>query len=295
VKLEKRKLGKTEQMSSILTFGGFAVGFSVTQKEVDAAIEMTLEAGINRVDVAPDYGEAEARLGSYFKRHGNGFFLGCKTTERTSAGAWESLKKSLERLHVDYFDIFQFHGVKNQTELDTILGPDGALEAVLEAKKQGLVRFIGITGHHPVLFNEALKRFDFDTVMFPLNRVHAAHFNNWNDWRPLLKTAREKNVGVFAIKTVAKRVWPDGEEGEHKYQTWYEPFDEAEDIEKCVRYTLSQDICTAALPGELKLWPNVIKAAQKFKPMTPKEQKQAIAEVSQYPPLHAEWMEISNW
>jgi predicted aldo/keto reductase-like oxidoreductase len=266
--MEQRRLGKTGQISSILTFGGFAIGFNVAQKEVDAAIEMALEAGVNRVDVAPDYGKAEVRLGSYFKRHGNPFFLGCKTTQRTKTEARESLEKSLEKLHVDYFDIFQFHGVKNQTELDTILGPDGALEAVLEARKQGLVKFIGITGHHPVLFNKALQQYDFDTVMFPLNRVHAAHFNNWNDWRPLLETAREKNVGVFAIKTVAKRVWPDGEEGGHKYQTWYEPFDKTEDIEKCVRYTLSQDITTAVLPGELKLWPDVIKAAQRFEPMT---------------------------
>ena len=293
--MEKRMLGRTGQESSILTFGGFAVGFDITQKQADAAIEMALEAGINRVDVAPDYGEAEARLGSYFKRHGNSFFLGCKTNARTKSGTWEELKQSLEKLHVDHFDVYQFHGVKNKAEVDTILGPDGALEAVLEAKKQGLVRCIGITGHHPVLFNQALKRYDFDTVMFPLNRVHAAHFNEWNDWRPLLETARRKNTGVFAIKTVAKRVWPEGEAPAHKYNTWYEPFDKPGEIEKSLRYTLSQDITSAALPGELALWPAVIKAAQRFKPMTLKEQQEAVTEVSQYPPLYAEWMEISNW
>lgn len=282
-------------MSSIITFGGFAVGFEVTQKEADAAIQTALEAGVNQVDVAPSYGKAEARLGSYFRRHGNDFFLSCKTTDRTRAGAWESINKSLDTLHVDHCDVFQFHGVKNETELNTILGPEGALEAVLEAKKEGLVRFIGITGHHPLLFNEALKRYDFDTVMFPLNRVHAAHFNNWNDWRPLLKTARQKDVGVFAIKSVAKRVWPDGDGASHKYNTWYEPFDKAGEIEKCLRYTLSQDITTAVLPGELKLWPMIFRAAEKFRPMTPKEQEQTVAEVSQYPPLFAEWMEQSNW
>jgi predicted aldo/keto reductase-like oxidoreductase len=272
-------------MSSIITFGGFAVGW-VTQKEADAAIEGALKAGINRVDVAPSYGEAEARLGSYFKRHGNSFFLGCKTSDRTKKGAWESIKCSLERLHVDYFDLFQFHGLK-RTDLDAVLGPDGALEAVLEAKEQGLIHFIGITGHHPVFFNEAIKRYDFDTVMFPLNRVHAAHFNDWNDWRPLLKSAREKDIGVFAIKTTAKRTWGDGEETGHKYNTWYEPFDNAEDLEKCFRYTLSQDITSVVLPGELKLWPMIFKAIERFKPMTLKEQRQVIDEVSQYPPLHA--------
>src|SRR5512137_2424362 len=171
--MEKRRLGRTGHMSTIITFGGFAVGW-VTQKEADAAIETALKAGINTVDVAPSYGEAEARLGSYFKRHGNSFFLNCKSTDRTKEGAWDSLKRSLERLHVDHCDLFEFHGLKEK-DLDTVLAPGGALEAVLEAKKQGLVRFIGITGHHPFFFNEAVKRYGFDTVMFPLNRVHAAH------------------------------------------------------------------------------------------------------------------------
>jgi predicted aldo/keto reductase-like oxidoreductase len=293
--MEKRQLGRTGHMSSIVTFGGFAVGFDITQKEADAAIEAALEAGVNHVDVAPSYGQAEARLGSYFQRHGNPFFLNCKTTQRTGRGARESLEKSLNLLQVDHCDLFQFHGVKNHIELNTILGPDGAMEAVLEAKKQGLVRFIGITGHHPMLFNEAIGRFEFDTVMFPLNRVHAAHFVGWNDWRPLLKTARKKNMGVFAIKSVAKRVWPEGEEVAHRYNTWYEPFEEADDIEKCIRYTLSQDITTAVLPGELKLWPMIFKAAENFEKMDLKEQKRAIAEVSEYPPLFAEFMELSNW
>jgi aryl-alcohol dehydrogenase-like predicted oxidoreductase len=288
--VEKRRLGRTGQMSSILTFGGFAIGW-VNQKEADAAIEMALKAGINHVDVSPIYGGAESRLGSWFQRHGNDFFLGCKTEARTKTEAWESLKRSLETLHIDHCDLFQFHGVKNNSELNTILGPGGALEAFLEAKAQGLLRFIGITGHFPPLFNEALKRFDFDTVMFPLNRVHAAHFNDRNDWRALLKTARKKDVGVFAIKSVAKRVWEDGDEAPHKYNTWYEPFDEAEEIEKSLRYTLSQDITSVALPGELKLWPMVIAAAQRFRPMTPKEQRQVISEAAQYEPLFAPWME----
>jgi len=290
--MEKRRLGRTGHMSSIITFGGFAVGW-VSQKESDTAIETALEAGINTVDVAPSYGGAEARLGSYFERHGNSFFLNCKSTARTKKGAWESLKQSLETLHVDHCDLFEFHGLKS-TDLDSVLGPDGALEAALEAKKQGMVRFVGITGHHPVFFNEAIKRYNFDTVMFPLNRVHAAHFNDWNDWRPLLKTARQKDMGVFAIKSVAKRVWPGGEEAGHKYNTWYEPFDEAEDIEKSLRYALSQDITSAVLPGELKLWPMIFEAAERFKPMTQKEQRQVIDEVAQYPPLHAPFFD-QDW
>lgn len=288
--MEKRRLGKTGQMSSIITFGGFAL-FRVKQKEADAAIEMAISVGINHIDVSPIYGQAEARLGSWFGRHGNSFFLGCKTAERTKTEAWEGLKRSLETLKVDHFDLFQFHMVDNKKELDTILGPGGALEAILEARAQGLVRLIGITGHHPPLHNEALNLFDFDTVMFPLNRVHAAHFNDWNDWRQLLETTRKKDIGVFAIKSVAKRLWEDQDEGHHKYNTWYEPFDEAKEIEKSLWYTLSQDITSAVMPGELKLWPVVIDAAKRFEPLTQKKQKQVIAEVTQYQPLFAPWME----
>jgi aryl-alcohol dehydrogenase-like predicted oxidoreductase len=288
--MEKRRLGKTGQISSILTLGGFAFS-RATQKESDLGIEMALKAGINRVDVSPVYGEAEARLGSWFGRHGNSFFLGCKTAERTKTGAWEGLKRSLETLKIDHFDLFQFHMVDNQSNLDAILGPGGALEAVLEAKKQGLVRFIGITGHHPHLHNKALQSFDFDTVMFPLNRVHAGHFNGWNDWRPLLNIARQKDVGVLAIKVVAKRLWEVQTQDGHKYNTWYEPFDDALEIEKCYRYTLSQDITSAVMPGELQLWPAIITAAERFAPITPKEQQSIISEVSQYPPLHADFMD----
>jgi aryl-alcohol dehydrogenase-like predicted oxidoreductase len=286
----KRRLGKTGQMSTIITFGAFALS-QVKQKEADAGIEMALKAGINHIDVSPLYGQAEARLGSWFGRHGNSFFLACKTAERTRTGAWEGLKHSLETLKVDHFDLYQFHMVDKKQDLDAILGPGGALEAVLEAKMQGLVRFIGITGHHPPLYNEALQRYDFDTVLFPLNRVHAAHFTGWNDWRTLLKTSRQKDVGVLAIKSVAKRLWPDESAELHKYQTWYEPFDDPADIEKGLRYTLSQDITSAVTPGELKLWPAIIAAGERFQPMTPQEQQQVISEVAKYPPLFASFME----
>jgi aryl-alcohol dehydrogenase-like predicted oxidoreductase len=288
--MEKRKLGKTGQMSTILTFGGFALS-RLKQKEADAGIEMALHAGINHLDVSPLYGEAERRLGSWFGRHGNSFFLGCKTAERTKAAAWEGLKRSLDTLKVDHFDLFQFHMVDRTKDLDTILGPGGALEAVLEAKKQGLVRFIGITGHHPPLHNEALLRFAFDTVMFPLNRVHAAHFSGWNDWRQLLETARQKSVGVLAIKSAAKRIWEDQAAAVHKYHTWYEPFDDPSDLEKCLRYTLSQPVTSAVLPGEIRLWPAIIEAAARFVRLTKAEQASVVAAVSQYPPLIASFME----
>jgi aryl-alcohol dehydrogenase-like predicted oxidoreductase len=282
--METRRLGKTGHMSSIVVFGGFAVGW-VSQDEADTALDMALENGINHIDVSPIYGEAEARIGSWNRRHGSQFFLACKTHEREKAGAWESLKRSLDTLKVDHFDLFQFHGVDNVETLDTILGPGGALEAVREAKEQGLVRYIGITGHNPPLQSQALQRFDFDTVLFPLNRVHAAHPTDWNDFRSLLQTARQKDVGTLAIKSIAKGTWQNSDRTTHPYNTWYEPFDEPGEIEKSLWYTLSQDITSAVLSGDLKLWPMLIDAARRFKPLNEREQNEVVAQAAQYQPL----------
>ena len=279
--MEKRRLGKTGHMSSILTLGGAALG-TVTQAEADAAITMAMEHGINHIDVAPSYGEAELRIGPWMPQHRNDFFLGCKTTERDKAGAWESIKRSMDRLQVSNFDLFQFHGVDDLDTLDTILNPGGALEAVLEAKQQGLIKFIGITGHRPNVYVEALKRFDFDTVLFPLSRVHAAHFDKDNDFRPLLDLAKQKDVGLITIKAISKRVWPSID---RSYRTWYEPFDSQEDIERSLGYTLSQGATTCPMPSDVQLWPMVIEAAERFTQMTEEEQAVVVDEVTHYQPI----------
>ena len=282
--METRRLGRTGHMSSIIAFGGFAL-LQATQKDADTALETALANGINHIDVSPMYGQAETRIGSWFGRNGKQFFLGCKTHEREKTAAWESLKRSLDLLKVDRFDLFQFHGVDSIETVNTILGPGGALEAVIEAREQGLLEYIGITGHRPDVQNEALELFNFDTVMFPLNRVHAAHPEKWNYFIPLLKTAREKDTGVLAIKSVAKQLWENPDRASHTYQTWYHPFDEATEIEKSLWYTLSQDITAAVLPGDLRLWPMAIDAAQRFKPLDAGAQKSVIKEVEQYQAL----------
>ncbi len=281
--MEKRRLGKTEHMSTILTLGGAAF-IAATQAEADAAINLAMEHGINHIDVAPTYGDAELRIGPWMPKHRNDFFLGCKTTERDKTGAWESIKRSMERLKVSYFDLFQFHAVDDLNTLETILNPKGALEAVLEAKQQGLIKYIGITGHRPNVYVEALKRFSFDTVLFPLSRVHAAHFDNDNDFRPLLDLAKSNDVGMIAIKAISKRVWPSKD---RPYHTWYEPFDSQVDINRSLRYTLSQGVTTYPMPSDVKLWPMVIEAAEGFTPMTSEEQIAAVEEVMQYQPISA--------
>ena len=276
--MNKRKLGKTGHMSSIVTFGTAAF-WKVSQAEADAAINLAIEHGINHFDVAPSYGQAERRLAPWMEKHHKEVFLACKTAERNRTKAWDSIKRSLETLRVDYFDLYQFHGVNDLETLYIILGNNGALEAVLEAREQGLVRHIGITGHRPFVLVEALNRFEFEAVLFPLNRVLAAHRNDYSDFASLIDIARQKDVGTIAIKAIAKQPW---EVKMHIYSTWYEPFDEQVDIDKSLWYTLSHDITTAALPGDLSLWPAVIGAAKRFKPLNPQEQEEAVSQVRQY-------------
>jgi len=279
--MEKRRLGKTEHMSSIITFGSAAL-WSVTQGEADAAIELAVKYGVNHYDVSPMYGQAELRLGPWMEKHHKDIFLACKTAERSKTRAWESIKRSLETLKVDYFDLYQFHGVSDLETLNVVLGPGGALEAVLEAKEQGLVHHIGLTGHRPFVHIEALNRFDFETVLFPVNRVLAAHRNDYNDFTLLLEITQKKDIGTIGIKAVTKRPW---ESTMHMYRTWYEPFDKQAEIERCLWYSLSQGITTAALPSDLSLWPLILDAAERYRPLSQLEQEDAIAEVQQYRPL----------
>ena len=279
--MEKRRLGRTQHMSSIITFGSAAL-WQVTQAQADTAIELAIEHGVNHFDVAPTYGQAEVRLGPWMEKHHKEIFLGCKTHERSKTKAWESIKRSLEMLRVDYFDLYQFHGVNDLETLNIILGVGGALEAVLEAREQGLVRYIGITGHRPFVQVEALNRFQFDTVQFPLNRVLAAHSNDYTEFTVLLDLARQKEVGTIGIKAFAKRPW---QSTMHMYRTWYEPFGEQTEIDKSLWYALSQGITTAAMPADLSLWPLAISSAERFKALGAGEQEEVVSQVRQYRPI----------
>jgi len=279
--MQCRRLGRTGHESSVISFGGAAL-WDVTQEEADAAIQMAIEHGVNHFDVAPRYGIAELRLGPMAERYRKEIFLACKTTERSRAGAWESIKRSLDRLRTDYFDLYQLHMVSDAETLNVVLGPGGALEAIVEARDQGLIRYIGITGHRPYVQIEAINRFDFDTVLFPLNRVLAAHPNDYTEFRFLIDTTQKKDIGTIAIKAIAKQPWNPGV---RMYRTWYEPFTEQVDIDKSIWYTLSQGISTTVLPADLRLWPKVIDAAERFKPMGEKEQEAVISEAGVYKPI----------
>ena len=281
--MDKRRLGKTEMEVSVVSFGSCAI-MRASEKEADETIEKVLAEGMNHFDVAPIYGLAEKHIGSWIKRNGKTFSLSCKTTERKKEKVWESIKRSLDTLNIDQFDIYQFHGVDDIETLDILTSSSGGLEAVLEARDQKLLKFIGITGHVPPTHYEALSRFDFDTVMFPLNRIHAANPRDWNNYHPLLEQTRQKDVGVFIIKSIAKGAWTEPKPP-HKYNTWYEPFDQKTEIEKSIWFALNQDVSSVVNSGDMTLIPDIIEAAKSFKGLSEQQEKDIIYESSRFEPL----------
>jgi aryl-alcohol dehydrogenase-like predicted oxidoreductase len=284
--METRRFGRTGHRSTVAIFGAACLG-KVTQAEADATMEKVIAAGVNHIDVAPSYGEAEVRLGPWMARERKRFFLGCKTTERTKAGAAAELRRSLDRLRVDSFDLFQLHAVRTMEELDQVTAPGGALEAVLEARAEGLTRFIGITGHGvdaPAVYLEALRRFDFDSVLFPLNFVQYANPAYRRNAEELIRQCRARDVGAMVIKAICRRPWGDRPQA---YNTWYEPFTDAEHVQQAVNFCLSQDVTGLCTVGDVAVLPLVLEACAKFKRMSAEQQEAVIATAGQYEPLFA--------
>lgn len=270
--MEQRRLGRTENQSTVIIFGGFAIG-RVTQADADRSIDLALQHGVNHIDVAPTYGDAELRLAPCLARHREGVFLACKTAKRTRDEAWDELKRSLDRMGVASLDLYQLHSVGTMEELDLALAPGGAIEALLEAREQGLVRFLGITGHGlaaPSTHVKALQLFDFDAVMFPLNYILWSNPIYRQDAESLLSLAHSKDVGVQIIKSIAHSGWGDRT---RIYRTWYEPFSEQEGIDKALWFALSQPVTAAASVGDINLLPKVLDAAERFRQLDPMDEQ----------------------
>ncbi|MFX1335422.1 MAG: aldo/keto reductase [Promethearchaeota archaeon] len=293
--MKQRQFGETGYKASIITLGGCALGWlheqesKTAQERADKAIEEVIKGGINIIDVAPSYGEAEVRLSPWMQKIRDKVFLAEKTMERTKEGAWNELNRSLERLGVSDFDLYQFHAVSTMDELQQILGKGGALEAFEEAKETGLIKNIGITCHNDMrILLKALKTYeDFNTILLPVYVAAMAHPHPSNDFQPVLESAQEKNVGVIAIKAISRRRWTFAK----KYGTWYQPLDEQQWINDAVGYTLSQEgVATYSLPCDLRLWPLVLEAGNKFKKLEKSEQKEIIqrAKADSFKPLFPE-------
>jgi aryl-alcohol dehydrogenase-like predicted oxidoreductase len=228
-----RPLGRTGHRSSVLAFGGAAFWSDTDDARACAALEDALARGVNHVDVAPSYGEAERLLGPAIARHRDRIFLACKTMERRARKARDELHRSLERLRTDRIDLYQCHAVSDAFDLERLLGPGGALEAIVEARDAGLVRFVGITGHHCAVLQAALARFPFDTVMFPVNPIQAADPRPATDYRPLLAATIARGIGAIGIKAIARGPWAS--RAEQTYTTWYRPFDDPAEMARRLR------------------------------------------------------------
>lgn len=282
--METRRFGRTAHMSTVAVFGAAAF-WEITQEDADKVIESVIAAGINHIDVAPSYGQAEIRIGPWMPRARGRFFLGCKTMERTKAGAWKEMQESLERLQTEAFDLYQCHAITTMEELDAVTMKGGALEAFVEARRAGLTKFIGITGHGadaPKIYLEALRRFDFDSVMFPLNFIQMASPEFRKHAEELIATCKAKDVGLLIIKSVTKAPWG---ERQHTATTWYEPFDKSAEIQRAVNFVLSQDVTGLCTAGDTRVLPLVIQACENFSRLSKDEVEEMIKSGGQFEPL----------
>jgi len=282
--MEKRRMGRTGHLSTVAIFGAAAF-WDVDQSEADQIMELVISHGINHIDVAPSYGKAEVRLGPWLSRERDRFFVGCKTMERSKEGATMEMRQSLDRLHIDHFDLYQIHAVTNLEELDAVTRPGGALEAIIEAREAGLTRSIGITGHGvgaPALFLEAIRRFDFDTVLFPLNFIQYGDSSFRSNAEELIRQCREKDVGTMVIKSITKGPWGKMEK---IYNTWYEPFSAVEHIQSAVNFVLSQDVTGLCTAGDTSLLPTVLGACENYQGLNRAEQEKMISRARDYEPL----------
>jgi len=280
--MRKRTLGRTGHKSSLITLGGAIFIYPISQEEGDAFIKLALDHGVNHVDVAPTYGDAEVRLGKWVKEYRKNLFLACKTTKRTKKEAAEEFSRSLNRLQTDYFDLYQLHGLDDPEELKVALSENGAIRAVLEAKEHGLVKHIGITSHNPENILRALEAFDFDTVLLPVNYVLHAHPEPKNDYEPVLALAKKRNLGVIAMKSIAKGPWPSKEKS---HNTWYQPFATPEEVDEALRFTLSQSVTTATSSSDIRIAKMMIDAAERYTKMDEKEKQKLLLKASTYRPL----------
>lgn len=261
--IPKSLFGRTGHLSTRTIFGAAALG-RVTQAEADRTLDVLLEYGINHIDTARNYGDAELRIGPWMKKGlRQNFFLATKTQERTYAAAKAQIHESLERLQTDHVDLLQLHFLVDPHEWEVALGPGGALEAAIEAQAQGLTRFIGVTGHElsaPAMHLRSLARFDFDSVLLPCNYLLMQNPHYATDFKALMKICQERNVAVQTIKGIARRRWGDGPQTS---ATWYEPLSEQADVDLAVWYVLGLPGIFLDTAGDIHVLPKVLDAANR--------------------------------
>jgi predicted aldo/keto reductase-like oxidoreductase len=264
--LERRALGRTGEKLSIVGFGGVVV-MNATSEQASARVRAAIDQGVNYFDVAPSYGNAEDMLGPALEPHRKGVFLACKTQERTRAGAARELESSLAKLRTDHFDLYQHHAVTRKADVETILGPGGAMEAFEAAKQAGQVRFLGFSAHSVEAAMALMDGYAFDAILFPVNYAtwHAGSFGP-----QVLERAKQKGMGILCLKAMAKGPWPEGAAKRYA-KCWYEPLDTPEDAAMGLRFTLSHPVTAAIPPGDEGLFELALRLAKRFEPLSAAE------------------------
>lgn len=255
--------GRTGHESTRAIFGGAALS-KVTQDEADQTLEVLLRYGVNHIDVAAGYGDAELRIAPWLRKHPGRFFLATKTGERTYDKAKRQIHQSLERMGVERIDLIQLHSLADPIEWDLALSPNGALDACIEAREQGLVRFIGVTGHGTQIAAthlRSLERFDFDSVLLPYSYIMIQDPHYAATFERVVEVCQGRNVAVVTIKSIARRPWWGRE---RTRATWYEPFGDQQDIDAAVHWVLARPGIFLATVGDIHLLPKVLDAASRF-------------------------------
>src|SRR4051812_22439720 len=282
--IERAPFGATGHESSRAIFGAAALG-SVSKQDADGALELLLRHGVNHIDVAAAYGDAELRIATWLRRHEGEFFVATKTGERTYRGAREEIRRSLDRLGVDQVDLIQLHNLVDVIEWEIALGADGALEAAIEAREEGLVRFIGVTGHGlsvPEMHRRSLERFPFDSVLAPYNFVQMQDPRYAETFEAVAALAKERNVALQTIKSLARRRW-DGRE--HTAATWYEPLRDQADIDLAVHWVLGRPEAFLLTTGDVEILPRLLDAAGRFTGRPSDDEMAGLAARAQAEPL----------
>jgi aryl-alcohol dehydrogenase-like predicted oxidoreductase len=297
-RMEQRRLGRIGHMSSVIMYGG-AMLSEATQEVADASIRLALESGINHFDTAAAYGDSELRLGAWMPRIRDRIFLATKTGDRTAAGAYDSIRRSLERLRVDRLDLIQLHAVCDHDDLDRVTGHGGALQGAIRAKDEGLVGAIGITGHGmkaSTVHLEALRRFAFETVLTPHSYALSRYPDYLRDFEELVEETRVQDAGLMLIKAVARNLWRTGEGP--RYSTWYEPLDQQRFIDAAVAFALARREATGiCAPGDVVLLPRVVEAERRSGTTSPEDAAAVLGRIPDLEPpfVRNEGRDVPEW
>lgn len=261
--IEQHVFGRSGHNSTRTLFGAAALG-GVTQDEADRTLEALLQYGVNHIDTAASYGESELRIGPWMAQHRADFFLATKTGDRTYGAARDSIHRSLERLRVDSVDLIQLHNLADPGEWEVAMGPGGALEAAIEARDQGLVRYIGVTGHGwniAAMHKRSLEQFDFDSVLLPYSYILMQNEQYAADFEALLAICEQRNVAIQTIKAITQSPWGDVPQTR---ATWYRPLEDQADIDLAVAWVLGRPGIFLNTVGDINVLPKVLDAANRF-------------------------------